>query len=160
MANEEKENKDKRKTQWLSNLMPLDFGFDIDPFRSTALAFRYPSKLSEYMWEGFSMPKVDVADNGDSFTVTADMPGVDKKHIKLTITESSITIRASKAQESESAGKNFYSKERSSVGYYRVVGMPERIREDSAKAKYENGTLRIDVRKLRPKEKGKEVRVD
>ena len=154
------ESRERRRTQRPHNLVPFDFNFGIDPFRSSALAFRYPSRLFEYMQEGFSMPRVDIADNGTSFTVVADMPDVDKRNIKLTITESSITIRASKSQEEEARGKNFYSKERSSVGYYRTVGMPEAIRKDSAKARYENGSLRIEVKKLRPSGKGKEVRVD
>jgi HSP20 family protein len=156
----EEESNKKRKTQWLSNLVPFGFDLDTDPLRNTAMAFRYPSRLFEYMNEGFSMPKVDIADNGDSFTVRADMPDLDKRNIKLTITESSISIRASKAQEKEAGGKNFYSRERSSVGYYRTVSLPEEIRKDSAKARYENGTLRIDVKKLRPSKKGREVRVD
>lgn len=155
-----KENRAKKRAQRPHNLIPFDFNFGINPFRSGDLALRYPSRLFEYMQEDFSMPKVDIADNGDSFTVVADMPDVDKRNIKLTITDSSITIRASKSQEKVVSGKNFYSQERSSAGYYRVVGMPEAIRQDSAKAKYENGTLHIDVKKLRPAKKGKEVPVE
>ncbi len=175
MDKDDKKEKGQEKARRARRLAPFGLGSDwdpfrrlapffdvgMDPFRNTALSFsRYPSRLSEYMNAGLAMPRVDIADNGDSFTVSADMPGVDKKDIKLTITDESITIRASRAQERESTGKNFYSRERSAVGYFRTISMPAEIRRDSAKAKYENGTLRIDVKKARPAAKSRNVEVE
>lgn len=140
-------------------LMPLDRDF-FDPFKIGALAFNYPRRLFEqYMNIGFSTPRVDVVDNGDSFTISADMPGIDKKDIKLKITKDTVTISAGKASEKEERGKSYYSRERSSVGYYRSLSLPAEVKSNTAKARYENGTLRIDVKKLN-KQSSNEVKVE
>ncbi len=161
MPKEDTEKKtEKKRAHKQQGLVPFGLDFSIDPFRIGESAFGHPSRFFEQVHSGLSMPRVDIVDNGDAFTIVADLPDVDKKNIKLTITNNSITIQSSKSEEKEAHGKNFYSKERSSVGYYRVVSMPEEIKRDGAKAKYENGTLRIEVKKLKPKEESTEVRVD
>jgi HSP20 family protein len=161
MPKEEKGNKTARKrAQHQQGLVPFGLGFGIDPTRINDFALGYPSRILERMQVGLSMPKVDIIDNGESFTVVADLPDVDKKDIKITITNSSITIQSNKTAEKETRDKNFYSKERSSIGYYRTIGLPEEVRKEGAKARYENGTLRIEVKKLKPKEESAEVRVD
>jgi HSP20 family protein len=108
-----------------------------------------------------SVPSMDVVDNGDSFTVKADMPGVEKKNIKLRVTARSISISAEKSSEKETKGKNYYSRERSSTGYYREMALPDNVKAESAKAKYEEGILTIQIKKARPAQsEGKEVSVD
>ncbi|MEM0149924.1 MAG: Hsp20/alpha crystallin family protein [Candidatus Micrarchaeaceae archaeon] len=135
-----------------------------DPFRAfTTMVreplFEYPKRFREMMNEGYEMPKVDIADNGSSFRVKVDIPAVDKKDIKLKVTSNAITIRAEKTEESEKSSADYYAKERSSIGFYRVVELPEAVKSNTAKAKYANGTLSIDVQKEKGEE-GSEVKVD
>lgn len=89
--------------------------------------------------EGFRTPHVDLADNGDSFTIRADIPDMDKKNIKLKITDNIVSISARKDEDNETKRDNFYSRVRASVGYFRNIAMPEDMKPDTAKAKYENG---------------------
>lgn len=110
--------------------------------------------------EGFRTPRVDLVDNGDSFTIRADMPDMDKKNIKLKITDNVVSITANKESNKETKRENFYSRERSSIGYFRNIAMPEDIKPDTAKAKYENGTLKIDIKKAKPHEHGREISVE
>jgi HSP20 family protein len=161
--NDKDENKKKRKIV----ITPPEVRVDLssmnsmfDPFKEGPLQNMHNRFFSQYFSDVTRAPKVDLADNGDSFTVTADMPGVEKKDIKLKVMRDSISISASSMREKETKTKNYYSKERSSSGYFRTVPMPEEIRSETAKAKYENGTLRIDVKKAKPSESGMEVQVD
>ncbi len=80
-----------------------------------------------------------MADNGDSFTIRADIPDVDKKNIELKITDNIVSISARKDEDNETKRDNFYSRVRTSVGYFRNIAMPEDMKPDTAKAKYENG---------------------
>jgi len=116
--------------------------------------------FSQYFSQVGGIPKIDMVDNGDSFTISADMPGVDKKDIKLKVTQNSVSISATRSQERETSTKNYYSHERSSTGYFRTVSLPEEIKSETAKAKYENGTLRIDVKKARPGKPERDVKIE
>ena len=98
--------------------------------------------------ESTRVPAVDIEDAGNALIVKVDMPGVEKKDIKLNVSEKSITVSTQRGHEEERIGKNYYAKERSSIGYYRVIGLPTKIKSNTAKAKLENGTLRVEVEKL------------
>ncbi|MGC8651924.1 MAG: Hsp20/alpha crystallin family protein [Candidatus Micrarchaeia archaeon] len=135
-----------------------------DPFRALTTMvreplFEYPKRLREMLNEGYEIPKVDIVDKGSSFHVKVDMPDVDKKDIKLKVTDSTITVRASKTEEKVDTGTDYYAKERSSMGFYRVVELPDTVKSGTAKAKYENGTLTIDVQKEKTAE-GSEVKIE
>ncbi|MCL4373869.1 MAG: Hsp20/alpha crystallin family protein [Candidatus Marsarchaeota archaeon] len=146
------------------NVIVASPGWIDDPFRAfTTLVreplFEYPKRLREMLNEGYEMPRVDVIDKGASFHVKVDMPDVDKKDIRLKVTDNTITVKASKTEQKEDSGSGYYARERSSIGFYRVVEMPEAVKGSTAKAKYENGTLTIDVQKEKPKEES-EVKVE
>jgi HSP20 family protein len=135
-----------------------------DPFRAfTTMVreplFEYPKRLREMLNEGYEMPKVDIADKGSLFHVKVDLPDVDKNDIKLRVAGNSITIRANKTEEKEDSGADYYARERSSIGFYRVIELPEAVKSSTAKAKFANGTLSIDVQKEKAEE-GSAVKVE
>ncbi len=146
---DEKNERDARKRRgivpagdwnWFSDPFPRWFG---DPFRDMHRNMR------EMASGGFSVPRVDINDKGDAFVVEADMPSVDKKDIELKVSGDMITIKAEKTRESERGDGSFYAKERSSSGYYRMVRLPEEVNANSAKASYKDGTLTIEVKKVK-----------
>lgn len=125
-------------------------GFFMDPFKSFE---KTSSMMQRFFNEGLGVPRVDVEDKGDSYVVTADLPDIDKKDIKVNITNDTISISAKKYNQSEKNEHNFYVKERASSGYYRVIKLQDDVLENTAKASYQNGTLRIEAKKASPKEK-------
>ncbi len=121
---------------------------------------RIPQRIiGNYIASPYKMPDADIIDNGDSYTVKIDMPGVDKKDIKLRIVDNTITVHAEKSEEKENKGKNYYSKERMAMGYYRSIELPEPVKPNTAKAKMNNGTLSIDIEKAE-EAKGTEIKID
>lgn len=122
-------------------------------------ATKIPYKLLNNYFSSYKTPDADVIDNGDFYTVKIDLPGIDKKNIKLKILGDSIEVRAEKNEEKEERRGGYYSKERASMGYYRSIPLPEKIKPKSAKAKMENGTLKIDVEKSE-ETKGNEVSIE
>lgn len=117
-----------------------------NPFREFG---RQSRMMQEFFNEGFSVPRVDIEDKGDSLVIDADMPDVDKRDISLRISNGNVSIKAEKSSESVHEAKGFYAKERSSSGYYRVVKLPDDVDANTAKATYKNGTLRIEVKKAK-----------
>jgi HSP20 family protein len=87
-------------------------------------------------------PLVDVIVNND-VKVVAELPGVDKKDIKLDASDRTLTISVSTEEHK----------------YYKKIDLPTDIDPDSAKASYKNGVLEVTLTK-RQKKEGKGIRVE
>jgi HSP20 family protein len=135
----------------LSGLDSIDSLFDY--------AMKMPYKVLNNYLSSYKMPDADIIDNGDSYEIKVDVPGVDKKDVKLKVLKNSIELKAEKSQEKEERKKGYYAKERAYSGYYRNIALPDEVKPKSAKAKMENGTLSITVEKS-DETKGSEISVD
>ena len=89
-------------------------------------------------------PLVDVINEQAQVRVVTELPGVEKSDIKTTISEDALTIKV------ESPTRK----------YYKEVSLPTNVDPDSSKASYNNGVLEITLRKLQPRAKGKEIKID
>ena len=102
-----------------------------------------------------SMPKMaqtscDVIDEGNQFRVKMDVPGVKKNEIKLEVTDNSLVVSAEHKEESEEKKKNYLTKERSHVSYFRTLPMSENVVSGKVKAKLTDGILDITLPKSKP----------
>ena len=92
--------------------------------------------------------KTDVVDNGDHFTVKADLPGFDKKDIKIGMTNGVLTVSASHEENNdekdEKSGK-YLRRERSIASYARSFRVGNEVKPEEIDAKYENGVLTLTV---------------
>lgn len=92
--------------------------------------------------------KVDVKDAGAAYTVDAEVPGVAKEDIHVTIDGSVVTLRAEvKQQDAQREGERLLRSERYFGAVARSFQLPQDIDEAGAKAKYENGVLRLTLPK-------------
>jgi len=87
---------------------------------------------------------VNVSDNDKKYSISLDMPGINKKDIKITIDDGIITIKAQRKIEGDSA---LYS-EISNLDYARSFYVPDDADHTKIKAKSTNGVLLIDIPKL------------
>ena len=102
-----------------------------------------------------SMPKMsqtscDVIDEGKQFRVKMDVPGIKKNEIKLNVTENSLEVSGEHKEESEEKKKNYLTKERSQVSYYRTLPLSENVVASKVKAKLSDGVLDITLPKSKP----------
>jgi len=107
----------------------------------------------------YEEPLVDLVDKGDKYLIEIDMPGVDKKDIDITLVDNHLKIVALKKIEKEERGENYIISERAFSGYKKIIQLPEDADENSIKAKYENGVLRIEIRK-KPGYEGKKINLE
>ena len=98
------------------------------------------------------MPEVscDVIDEGNQFLIKMDIPGIQKKDIKLNVTDNSIEVSAEHKEESEEKKKNYLRKERSNVSYYRTLPMSEDVVLGKVQTKLTDGVLEIILPKAKP----------
>ena len=92
-------------------------------------------------------PAVDVRDEGKDYIVSVEIPGVDKKDIKLEISNGLLFIQGEKKHEHKEEKQNFYRRE-SAYGYFeRTLNLPMDADEERVSADFKNGVLKIDIAK-------------
>lgn len=99
-------------------------------------------------------PKVDIIQNEREVVVKADVPGVRKEDINVTVTEDTITIRGEVRSDSEEKKENFFHSERFVGTFSRTLPLPTLVANDKAAAKFEDGVLTITMPKASKPEKG------
>ncbi|MGC8569597.1 MAG: archaeal heat shock protein Hsp14 [Nitrososphaeria archaeon] len=99
------------------------------------------SEKSRDIYEAI-MPPVDVYEEGNEIVVVADLAGFNREDIKLSLTESTLTISA---ERKEKEGVDYYWKQRP-LKIKKIVVLPDKVEtEGEAKAKYENGVLTVTL---------------
>ena len=108
-----------------------------------------------WMEGGEWSPLVDVIDKKDSILVKAELPGIDKKDVKISLSENTLTIRGERKEEKEIKKEDYYCCERAFGTYSRTIALPVEVDKTKAKATFKNGILEITLPKIeetKPKE--------
>lgn len=112
------------------------------------------SSVDTTLWN----PAVDIKEEQDKYVVCADLPGVEKKDIHVSLTNNALTIRGERRYE-KSENKEGYSRmERLQGQFYRRFMLPETTDESHIKAKYKKGVLEIIIPK-KPSAQSKEIEI-
>ncbi len=112
--------------------------------------------------EGFvsvKSPKIDLWEDENKVVVEAELPGVNKKDVKLSINENTLTIKAVSKKEEEKKGKNYYYAERSYGEFVRTIDLPAGVDYKKAEAEFKNGVLEITIPKTK-EAKEKSIKID
>lgn len=92
--------------------------------------------------------KVDVKENGNAYTVQAEIPGVAKEDIHVTVDGNVVTLRAEvKQQDAQTSDEKLLRSERYFGSVARSFQLPVDIDNAAAKAKYDNGVLTLTLPK-------------
>jgi len=105
--------------------------------------------------EGLWTPNVDVSETKDEIVVTAEMPGMKKEDIKLSVQDNVITLSGEKKSEEEKKDANFYRLERNFGSFCRSFTLPTPVEADKVKASFKDGILKVTLpksEKVKPKE--------
>ncbi len=116
-------------------------------FGSFNAKFQNDPNFNKFFKNFSIVPKIDVANEGDKYIISAEIPGSKKNSIKVKIKNHILTIDA-KTEDFESSKKsNFIQKERYIGNFERSIMLPSDIDENSLKTKYVNGILTITLSK-------------
>lgn len=96
-------------------------------------------------------PTLDVEDKGDRYLVKADIPGMRKEDIKVSVQGSILSLEGRRESEEKEEKKGYYRSERFFGEFKRVVELPGAVDQAKADAKYADGVLTLTLPKAAPK---------
>jgi HSP20 family protein len=106
-------------------------------------------------------PSLDVFEDKDDVVIKAELPGMKKEEIEVTVTGDMVTIRGEKKEEEEVKEKDYYRRERSYGSFSRSVALPCEVKGDQVKAIFKDGVLEVRMPKTEEaKTKAVTVKID
>jgi len=94
-----------------------------------------------------SMPKMDVVDRDKEILVKAELPGIDKKDIDISITNNQLVIKAKTCHEEKEEKGDYLKQEISKNEIYRSVLLPADVDDSKVKTSFKNGVLELTIPK-------------
>lgn len=137
---------------------------DLTPFEEMDRLFQQllaggmlrPFDISRPSWmrmhEMDRMPRVDIIDRNGEILVKAEIPGIEKDNIDVSVNDNAITIKGEIREQREEQGE-LYRNEIHRSNFVRTVRLPCSVDGDGAKAKFKNGVLEITLPKTEPVKK-------
>jgi HSP20 family protein len=96
-------------------------------------------------------PALDVAESDQAYTVTLDLPGVAKDHVKVSVEGRHVTIEARASTNDECKdGDRIVYRERAVSSFARTFVLPAEVDQDRSSAKLDNGVLKLELAKRQP----------
>jgi HSP20 family protein len=92
-------------------------------------------------------PRVDVIDRDKEVLVRAELPGVDRKNVEVTMSDNTVTIKGSEERRKEEKKGEYYRSEISHGAFLRTVTLPAEVDGSKAKAEFKDGILELTVPK-------------
>lgn len=118
----------------------------MDPFESMVRELMPSMVRSVARTEGTSIP-VEIHETDNTYLLAAELPGVRKEDIDISITGNQVTINAECKQEKLAEEAREWCSERSYGKFSRTVQLPLEIEEQNADAKYADGVLHLTLPK-------------
>ncbi|MBY0579444.1 MAG: Hsp20/alpha crystallin family protein [Burkholderiales bacterium] len=130
-----------------------------DPFRLEPFDDAIDNLFKGFMVRPFSMGtespqiKLDVKEDDKAYTVHADIPGVKKEDIHVTIDGNRVSLSAEvRKEKEEKKGETILRSERCFGKVYRAFSLGQEVDEEAAHAKYSDGVLELTLPKKAPVE--------
>lgn len=94
-------------------------------------------------FSGAEWPRVDMDETDDEIRLTAELPGVKKDDLDISVTGDRITIRGEKKEEEERKRRGYYTLERSYGSFHRSFSLPCDVESDQVNAVFRDGVLTL-----------------
>jgi len=136
-------------------------GFFGDEFDNLFEGFFRPMRLAEPESNGNLVPAIDVVEDDKQYVVTAELPGVERKDIDVSVSEGVLTINAErKIDEEDKDDKGRVVRRESRYGQYsRSMRLDASVNINSVKATHNNGILKLVLPKS-DEAKSKKIAID
>ena len=109
-----------------------------------------PAAVQQRDWT----PAVDIHEQENRFVLTADVPGVSRENIDITLEDGVLTVKGERSAEQESASEGFRRRERLHGTFLRQFTLPDTVNAEHINATVKDGVLEIAIpkqEKPRPK---------
>jgi HSP20 family protein len=117
------------------------FNSEINRFLSGTQAQRAANQ--ERGW----VPAVDIREEEDRFVLSADIPGVERKDVEITLEKGVLTIKGERHAESEEQREGLHRRERVHGTFMRQFTLPDTVNAENISASVKEGVLHIEIPK-------------
>jgi HSP20 family protein len=93
------------------------------------------------------VPRIDVVETDNAIEVSAELPGLEREDVDITLDDNVLTIRAEREQGTEERDTNYRISECSYGVFYRTIELPPGVDPSSIEATMSNGVLKIRIPK-------------
>lgn len=88
-------------------------------------------------------PPVNLYDDGASFLLRAELPGVERDALEITVKGNQVTLRGERKSHAPGREAAYHRREAQAGQFRRVVTLPEPVAPDAVRATFENGVLEL-----------------
>ena len=88
-------------------------------------------------------PPVNLYEEGDSFMLTAELPGLEKENINISVQGADLILSGERKPESDGPETSRHLRERQRGGFSRVLTLPVAVDAEKVTAEYRNGVLKV-----------------
>lgn len=103
-------------------------------------------------------PAADISETEKEYLVKAELPGIKREDVKVSVEDSVLTIEGERKQEKEEKGEKTHRVERFYGSFCRSFTLPDDADAQNIRAEGKDGVLRVHVPKLKA-EKPKAVQI-
>lgn len=97
--------------------------------------------------EAAFIPPMDVVEEKDGYLVKADLPGLSKENVSVTLQDNYLTIKGERKHETETKDANYYRHERVSGMFTRTIELPTSVDAKKIDAHFKDGVLSVRLPK-------------
>ncbi len=95
-------------------------------------------------------PRVDVIDRDEEVVIHAELPGVNKEDLDVSLTDDKVTIKGTSVHEETEEKGDYYRREMSRGEFVRTVLLPCEVDDSKAKATFKDGVMELVLPKVEP----------
>lgn len=118
-----------------------------DPFRLMEGLFNGETGRGEELSNRPWRPAVDIRETGDAYVVSAELPGLSKEDVNITIENNVLKLTGERRFEKEVEEEEYHRVERAYGSFSRAFSLPTRVDAERVEASFQEGILTISVPK-------------
>lgn len=103
-------------------------------------------------------PSADISETDKEYLIRAELPGMKKEDVKVTVSEGVLTIEGERKQQKEEKNERFHRVETQYGSFTRTFSLPDNIKPDGIRCEAKDGVLTVHIPKTEQK-KPKEIQV-
>jgi HSP20 family protein len=132
----------------LSTFEEMERLFDTLWPRNWMMPWQWDRSLFDLARVDMHLPKVDVIDRDSEVLVKAEMPGITKEDLHVSVNETSVTITGETSHEEKEEKGDYFRREMRRGTFSRTVALPCSVDGTQAKAQFKDGVLELTLPKI------------
>lgn len=104
-------------------------------------------------------PELDIFKRDDELVVRADLPGLQKKDLRLEVRENALVIEGERKKIEEEKKTDYFRSERIFGSFRRVIPLPEGVDQENIRAEMKNGVLEVCFKLTQEVDRGKKIEI-